>query len=409
MDDQRQTRQRASGKVIPKLLSLGGLALIAMLFLSACGPEGEKPYSTVSPGSTAADDIQGLYKLVFWLSLIVFVGVQFSIVYLSLRFRRKNNETKRPPQIHGNKQLELIWTIIPAIVLLVLLVPTLNILFAHDAETREGTLEVDVYGKQWWWEFHITEDVAQGGQDLEVITANEIVIPVNRNTVFNLYSNNVIHSFWVPKLHGKLDLMPGHKNTLSITPTEVGTYYGECAEYCGAQHAWMRFTIHVVPEDEFYGWVNNWRTSPAVSAKPQDGDTGVIQAPQAFSVCLTCHTFNGFDSNLALTGMEAPSTFGPDLTMLACRETFAAGMMKMTPENLKQWLLDPESIKPGNYMSTVVGPDGTAFEDAQAQEIVDFLFSMRPEGDCYQPDGWNSGGDTVPAATPENVEATPAA
>lgn len=411
MDDQRHKRQGARGNVIPKLLSMGVLALTAMLVLSACGPEGEKPYSTLTPGSESADDIHGLYKLVFWLSLIVFVGVQFALVYLSLRYKRKNSDTKRPPQVHGNKQLELIWTIIPAIVLLVLLVPTLNILYAHDADTREGTLEVDVYGKQWWWEFHVGEDANQGGQDLEVITANEIVIPVNRNTVFNLYSNNVIHSFWVPQLSGKLDLIPGHQNKLSITPTKTGTYYGECAEYCGAQHAWMRFTIHVVEEEEFYAYVNNWRTSPAASARQQEGEPSgdVVQAPQMFSVCLSCHTFNGFESNLALTGLDAPSTFGPDLTMLTCRETFGAGMMQMTPENLKQWLMDPDSIKPGNYMSTQIGPGGVEFTDEQAQEIVDFLYAMSPEGSCYEPDAWNGASDAsgTPVAVPEEQDATP--
>ena len=419
MDEQRQQRQVSSGEKrgIPKLLSLGSLSLLAVMILSACGPDGDKPYSTISPASDTADDIHSLYKLVFWLSLVVFVGVQFAVVYLSLRYRRKKSDTTRPPQVHGNKRLELIWTIIPAVVLLVLLVPTLNILFDHDAAADEGSLQVDVYGKQWWWEFHLGEDTVQNGQNLEVTTANEIVIPVNRNTVFNMRSNNVIHSFWVPQLSGKLDVIPGHVNRLSITPTETGTFYGECAEFCGAQHAWMRFTIHVVEEDEFYSWVNNWRTSPAVSAQPQDANSDVVQAPAKFSVCLSCHTYNGFDTNAALSGIDAPSTFGPDLTMLACRETFGAGMAEMTPENLKQWLLDPDSIKPGTYMATQVGP-GKAVDltEEEADEFVEFIFSMSPEGGCTAPEGWNTGdtlatpgAEATPAATPEDSAATPAA
>lgn len=410
MDEQRQNRSARRG-VVPKLVSLGVLAMTAMVLLSACGPEGDKPYSTTSPGSTTADDIHGLYKLVFWLSLVVFVGVQFAVVYLSLRYRRKKSDTTRPPQVHGNKRLELIWTIIPAVVLLVLLIPTLTVLFDHDAQAGEGDLQIDVYGKQWWWEFNYGEDQVQNGQDLEINTANEIVIPVGRNTVFNLYSNNVIHSFWVPQLTGKLDVIPGHVNSLSITPTEEGEFYGECAEFCGAQHAWMRFKITVVSEEEFYSWVNNWRTSPAVSAKEQAPDSGVIQAPQMFSVCLSCHSFNGFDTNNALTEINAPATFGPDLTMLVCRETFAAGMMETTPENLKKWLMDPGSIKPGNYMSTQIGP-GKPIEltGEQADEFVEFLYSMAPEGGCYSADGWE-GSDTggTPVATPEEFEATPAA
>ncbi len=410
MDEQRQNRSARRG-VIPKLVSLGVVALTALMVLSACGPDGEKPYSTTSPASTTADDIHSLYKLVFWLSLIVFVGVQFAVVYLSLRYRRKKSDTKRPPQVHGNKQLELIWTILPAVVLLVLLIPTLSILFDHDAQASEGQLQVDVYGKQWWWEFHLGEDQVQNGQNLEVTTANEIVIPVGRNTVFNMYSNNVIHSFWVPQLSGKLDVIPGHVNRLSITPTQTGEFYGECAEFCGAQHAWMRFKITVVEEDEFYAWVNNWRTSPAASTQEQAGDTGVVQAPAKFSVCLSCHSFNGFENSMALTGINAPSTFGPDLTMLVCRETIAAGMLETTPENLKQWLMDPGSVKPGNYMSTQIGP-GMPIEltEQEAEEFVDFLYSMAPEGGCTSAEGWG-GTDTMatPMATPEDIEATPAA
>ena len=416
MDEQRHNRQNGSARrgVIPKLVSLGMLAMTAMLVLSACGPDGEKPYSTVDPASSTADDIHGLYKLVFWLSLIVFVGVQFAVVYLSLRYRRRKSDTKRPPQVHGHKQLELVWTVIPAVVLLVLLIPTLNILFDHDAQAQEGSLQVDVYGKQWWWEFHLGEDEVQSGQSLDVVTANEIVIPKGRNTVFNLYSNNVIHSFWVPQLSGKLDVIPGHVNRISITPTETGEFYGECAEYCGAQHAWMRFKITVVEEDEFYNWVNNWRTSPLASTQPQEGDTGVVQAPAKFSVCLSCHTFNGFDGAPELqTGVLAPASFGPDLTMLVCRETFAAGMMETTPENVKRWLLDPGSVKPGNYMSTQIGP-GKAVEltEEEADEFVDFLFSMAPQGGCFAPDGWNTGEQPAasPEATPrEDQQATPAA
>lgn len=409
MDEQRQNGSARRG-VIPKLLSLGVVTLMAMVVLSACGPDGDKPYSHISPESTTADDIHSLYKLVFWLSLIVFVGVQFAVVYLSLRYRRKKSDARRPPQVHGNKRLELIWTILPAIVLLLLLIPTLNVLFDHDAQASEGQLQVDVYGKQWWWEFHLGEDQVQNGQDLDITTGNEIVIPVGRNTVFNMYSNNVIHSFWVPQLSGKLDLIPGHVNRLSITPTETGEYYGECAEFCGDQHAWMRFKITVVEEDEFYAWVNNWRTSPAVSAQPQEGNTGVVQAPAKFSVCLSCHSFNGFENSAALTGINAPATFGPDLTMLVCRETLAAGMLEMTPENLKQWLMDPGSVKPGNYMSTQIGP-GRPIEltEEEAQEFVDFLYSMAPEGGCTAPEGWNGNSSATPVATPAEAETTPAA
>src|SRR5690606_21964562 len=145
----------------------------------------------------------------------------------------------------------------------------------------------------------------------------------------------------------------------------------------------------------------------------QEGDTGIVQAPAKFSVCLSCHTFNGFENATTLTGIDAPATFGPDLTMLVCRETFAAGLMETTPENLKQWLLDPGAVKPENYMATQIGP-GKPIEltDEEAEEFVDFLYSMAPEGGCLAPDGWNAQADggAAPEATPaDDVEATPAA
>lgn len=405
-DRDEQARQKRRGGFVARLLTLGMLAISALLVLAACGPDVDKPYSTTTPASTTADDIHGLYKLVFWLSLIVFVGVQFAIVYVSMRYRRKKSDLRRPPQIHGNKRLEIIWTIIPAVVLLVLLVPTVTLIFDHDAQAQNGDIQIDAYGKQWWWEFHYNEDNAQGGDTLDVVTANEIVIPVGKNTVFNLQSNNVIHSFWVPQLAGKMDLIPGHVNRLSLTPTQTGEFYGECAEFCGAQHAWMRFKITVVSEDEFYAWVNNWRTAPAQSARADAGE-GVIQAPQIFSACLACHQVNGMQGNVALTGINAPQNMGPDLTMLACRESLAAGMLENTPENLAQWLRDPGAVKPGNYMATQIGP-GMAIElnDDQVNELVDYLFALQPEGGCTAPDGW-SGVDAeavtgaTPAATPE--------
>jgi cytochrome c oxidase subunit II len=405
-DRDEQVGQKRRGGFTARLLTLGMLAISALLVLAACGPDVDKPYSTTTPASTTADDIHGLYKLVFWLSLIVFVGVQFAIVYVSMRYRRKNSDTRRPPQIHGNKRLEIIWTIIPAVVLLVLLVPTVTLIFDHDAQAQNGELQIDAYGKQWWWEFHYNEDNAQGGDSLDVVTANEIVIPVGKNTVFNLQSNNVIHSFWVPQLAGKMDLIPGHVNRLSLTPTQTGEFYGECAEFCGAQHAWMRFKITVVTEDEFYAWVNNWRSAPAQSVRADAGE-GVIQAPQTFQVCLACHTVNGMEGSNALQGINAPQNMGPDLTMLACRESLAAGMLVNTPENLAQWIRDPGAVKPGNYMATQIGPGAVEFDDDQVNELVDYLFALQPEGGCTAPDGW-SGGDgepatgTDPAATPES-------
>ena len=371
--------------MLGRLLTLGTLSLMALLVLAGCGPDIDPPYSHISPESPSAESIQDLYKLVFWLSLVVFVGVQFAVVYIAMRYRRKASITKRPPQIHGSRRLEIAWTIIPAIVLLLLLIPTITLLYEGDAAAEEGDIVIDVYGKQWWWEFQYGEDVTQDGQSLEVVTGNEITVPVGRELQLNLQTNNVIHSFWIPRLSGKLDLIPGHVNTLSITPTEVGTYYGECAEFCGIQHAWMRFTINVVPEDEFYAWVNNWRTSPPTTVRGEATDQ-VVKAPDSFAVCLGCHRVNGVEGAVAPQGIEAPRSIGPNLTMLPCRETLAAGMLENTPENLALWLRDPGAVKPGNYMADAIKP-GTLSEE-QIAELVEYLYSLEPEGGCTSAEGW---------------------
>jgi cytochrome c oxidase subunit 2 len=366
-------------RILRRVLTLCGLAIVALTILAACGPEVAKPYTTTSPASPTADSIQSLYKLVFWLALVVFVGVQFAIVYTALRFRRTSIARRRPAQIHGNTRLEITWTVIPAVVLLIILIPTITTLYDFDASAQNGDIEVDVYGKQWWWEVNYGED--ERGDDLDVWTANEIVVPVGKNVVFNLQSNNVIHSFWVPRLSGKLDVMPGHVNRLSITADEPGEYYGECAEFCGAQHAWMRFKIVAVPEADFYTWINAMRAGNVGTTNPDaELPDGVTRAPEIFNVCLACHQVNGLESSAAIQGIEAPRVNGPDLTNLACRETIAAGMLINNPENMALWLHDPGAVKPGNYMATQIG-DGQLSEE-QIQELNDYLFSLQPEGGC---------------------------
>jgi len=382
------------------MLALGLLGLIAMLVLAACSPNATKPYTTVSPASDTADDVQSLYILVFWLALVVFVGVQFAIVYIALKYRRTTPARQRPPQVHGNKRLEIVWTVIPAVVLLVILIPTITTLYDHDAAAQNGDIVIDVYGKQWWWEVHYGADNGQGGEDLGIITANEIHIPAGKNVVFNLRTNNVIHSFWVPRLSGKMDLSPGQVNELSITAQEPGMYYGECAEFCGAQHAWMRFTVIVHPEAEFYSWVNAQRAgNPGTTDQEADLPDGVALAPQAFSLCLSCHTVNGV-TPYNVTGLDAPSSFGPDLTNIACRDTLAAGMLINNRENLETWIDDPESVKPGNYMADQIAPGliRDTYEEDGFNELIDYLMSLQPEGGCVGAEP--ADGQATPVASP---------
>jgi cytochrome c oxidase subunit 2 len=203
-----------------------------------------------------------------------------------------------------------------------------------------------------------------------------------------MQSNNVIHSFWVPQLSGKLDVMPGHDNVIQFTADRVGDYFGECAEYCGSAHAWMRFKVKVVPQENFDAWVAAWRTPP-VDGNPETAD--VVDVPAAFGACLACHRVNGTNAVIAGQGMPYVSGYrdpdtgeivpgpGPNLTMLACRDTIGAGILENTPENLEKWLKHTDEVKEGVYMPNYYKQGMT---DEQISEVVNWLSNLKPAGGC---------------------------
>jgi len=368
------------------------MAVVALVALAACTDD-YSPYSSLSPRSSAAEDIHGVYKLVFWMALVVFIGVQFAIAYVALRYRRRSEDETRPPQIHGNKTLEIVWTIIPAIVLLVIFIPTVSIMYEHADDAEEGAYVVEVYGKQWWWEVHYPYMGAPGedGVNTSLVTANEVVVPVGQDIQIKLYSNNVIHSFYVPQLIGKMDVVPGHENLLSFTVTEAGRYFGECAEFCGDSHAWMRFQVVALEQAAFDSWVAAQNAGPTTASTTYGtDDQGLVTFPEEFGICIACHRVNGTPAQFSPIGIdEEPGTLdepgsartsGPNLGLFACRSTIGAGILPNTVEDLKAWLRDPGSIKPGNYMATAIKP-GTLTEE-QIEVIANFLFSLEPEGGC---------------------------
>jgi cytochrome c oxidase subunit 2 len=388
---ERRTQGRRSFAF--RLVTLLGIAGVAIFTLAACGDD-SSPYTTISPRTDEADEIQFLYKVLFFMALVVFIGVQAAIVYTVLRFRRRSEEEERPEQIHGNKTLEIVWTIIPAVVLLVIFIPTVQVLYGQADDADEGgDITIEVYAKQWWWEIHYKDpdNVA------DVITANEVHVPAGKKVLIKLYSNNVIHSFWVPQLMGKMDVIPGHENKLTFTPNEPGVYFGECAEFCGDAHAWMRFQVIVEPEDQFNEWIAAWKAGPSQAAGNIAAGGDVTKVPPSFGICLACHRVNGTNANVAPVGldeeagtMEEPGPAkiaGPNLTLFGCRTTIGAGILPNTPEDLANWLRDPGAIKPGNYMATLIKP-GTLKENEIAQ-LVDYLESLTPEGGCAPYTGEN--------------------
>lgn len=402
MKRQGRSKRRTMAFRSITLLSLLAMAAAALLPIVA---NAENPYTTISPKSDVGGDIQFLYKVVFWMALVVFIGVQFGIAYTALRYRRRHDDEPRPEQIHGNKTLEIAWTIIPAVILIVIFIPTVRTMYDFDAAANNGEYQISVYGKQWWWEvqYNRPDSVAT------VITANEIYVPVGKKIQFDLYTNNVIHSFWVPQLSGKMDLIPGRVNRLGFTVEKPGVYYGECAEYCGDAHALMRFKIIAVDEAAFGQWAASMVAPPGSQAAAISGGD-VSKTPAQFGACISCHRVSGTNASVAPIGLNqeavtedgAPGsakTAGPNLTNFACRTTIGAGAMPNDPESLREWLNDPGEIKPGNYMATVIQegmldvPTREETDDparTNLDVLVEYLSLLYPEGGCPPLTGENA-------------------
>jgi cytochrome c oxidase subunit 2 len=257
------------------------------------------------------------------------------LAYAIVRFRaRPEDDAREPAQVYGSNPIEFAWTVVPILIVFVLILTTARTIYTIQAAPRPpNAINVRVIGHQWWWEVHYS--------DLGIVTANEIHVPVSDRenptpTFLDLESADVAHSFWVPRLAGKTDLIPNRKNTMWIAPHEPGTYLGQCAEFCGTEHALMLLRVYVQPRAEFDDWVASQRRQ--VTFEPS-----VAHGREVFesTACVNCHTVQGTVAN---------GRFGPDLTHLMSRETLAAGAAMNTPEYLKIWIKDPSVIKPGALM-----------------------------------------------------------
>jgi cytochrome c oxidase subunit II len=403
---QRAPIQKSTRNRLVVLLSMALMG--AMVLLPSVAAAADDVYSTISPESKDGRDIQFLYKLIFWLALFVFVGVQIAIVYSVMRYRRRAEDEPRPEQIHGNQKLEVIWTIIPAIVLVAIFIPTVRTMYRIDDRANEGTYTIEVYGKQWWWEVHYTQPDTVAG----VVTANEFYIPVNTRVRIELMSSNVIHSFYVPQLAGKMDVMPGHKNVMSVEADKPGMYYGECAEYCGESHAYMRFKIMAVPQDQFDLFISGWKQGASSQAASLAPDGNVDNVPTALGLCLGCHRIGGVPNNpsgqplpdppMGIAGGTQPNQImGPNLSMLACRTTLAAGIVPNDDQHLREWLHNPGGVKQGNFMASMIH-EGTLTND-QIDQIVAYLKTLHPEQGCPTITGINA--DKVHRLADENAPA----
>lgn len=227
------------------VLSLFSLAIV--LILLSCTPS--HPQSTFDAAGPIAKKQLELFWIVFAAAVVVFVVVEAVLLYALFRFRRRGINDPIPPQVHGNTRMEIAWTIAPAIILAAIAIPTVIYIF-DIAKTPDNALEINVIGHQWWWEFEYPE--------YDVVTANEFYVPVKRPIKLNLTSDDVIHSFWLPKLAGKVDVVPSNTNTLNFVADHIGTYIGQCAEFCGEAHAFMRVQVVVESEPGFERWISKY-------------------------------------------------------------------------------------------------------------------------------------------------------
>jgi cytochrome c oxidase subunit II len=296
------------------------------------------PVSTPSifaPASTPAFEIRDLSFLVLGISAVVFVVVAGMALYTILRFRnRPGDERREPPQVYGSTQIELAWTVVPFLIVVVLFLVTARYIYGIERRAMPaGAIEATIVGNQWWWEIRYPK--------LGIVTANELHVPVSdptkpTPTFITLQSADVIHSFWVPQLAGKMDVVPNKTNRVWIDPQTPGTYVGQCAEYCGTQHAWMLLEVVVHPREEFDRWV-----AAQQAAVPEDPAVRAGRDLFLSLSCINCHTVRGTPAN---------GLFGPDLTHLMSRRTLGAGVVRNTPQALQAWVDDPAAMKPGVLM-----------------------------------------------------------
>lgn len=337
-------------RALAVLVLLGG----AVVLLSSCGFTSGDPQDTLEPKGDYNQKILSVYTLVFWMAVAVFVIVEGVLVYSMIRYRRRPGD-KLPPQIHGNNRLEVAWTIVPALLLVIIAVPTLRTIRDTGRVPAAGpnVIEIQVTGRQWWWE------VQYPGQ--KVTTANEIHLPLGKTAVFKLTSGDVQHSFWIPKMAGKMDVLPTRTNYLSFTPQEVGVYQGQCVELCGTSHANMRLRLIVDTPADFDKWVRA-QQQPA----PASTDAAAKQGQAVFmrSACVACHT---------IAGTTAQGKVGPDLSHIGSRTTIAAGVLDNTPANMKRWIEDPAAVKPGIAPPLRPGYFMPAFKDTLKSEDLDAL------------------------------------
>src|SRR6266550_1987250 len=354
-----ETMQKA---VWPAIISrvVGVAVLVAGVLLAAglctAAPQDNSVPSIFDSHSTPADSIRHLSHFVLGITGLIFLVVFSLLSYVVVRFRRRVADAEREPaQVYGSTQIELAWTIIPILIVVVLFLATARVIHAvQDAPKPPGAVEVTAIGHQFWWEFRYP--------GLGIVTANELHIPVSdpahpTPTFLKLLSADTDHSFWIPQLAGKTDLIPNHPNSMWMDPHRTGIFLGQCAQYCGTQHAKMLLRVSVDTPEDFGAWVRA-QQSPAIQDEKVAAGRRVFET----TACINCH---------AVGGSAANGRFGPDLTHLMSRETIASGAAENTKENLRLWIQKPDAIKPGSLMPAM------QLNDEDLDALVNYLETLQ--------------------------------
>jgi cytochrome c oxidase subunit II len=307
------------------------------LALTGCEQSRNLPMTTLAPKSDMAQWIDHLYVEVTAWDALILVIVLVAFFLAVFVFSTRAGEAAPPSQAASDLKLEVAWTLGPALVLLMISIPTVRTIFrSQPSVPPEGSLVIRVVAHQWWWEFDYPDGVK---------TANELHIPTGQAIRLHLESADIIHSFWVPQLGGKRDVVPGQINELTFIATVPGMYPGQCAEFCGLSHANMRFRAFVETPTDFAMWEKAQLAGPV---QPPDNNQLASDGAKIFatSPCTTCHTVEGVSKGY----------LGPNLTHIGSRTTIAAGVLKNDPDSLKRWITDPQEVKPGANMPGLLLP-----------------------------------------------------
>jgi cytochrome c oxidase subunit 2 len=330
--------------------------LFGSCFVAICGAKAQQVHSIGNIFRPLGDSADSVYKVsVLTLSIcaVIFVVVGGLLAYAVVRFRSRGDEAMEPAQVYGSTQIEIAWTVIPILIVFVLTMSAARVISSiQDKREPADAVKATIVGHQWWWEIRYPE--------LGLVGANELHIPLNtktkpKYTFLTLESADVAHGFWVPQLSGKVDVIPNRSNKMWIDARELGVYLGNCSEYCGTQHANMLIRVVVDTPEDFDKWVAEQKMQ-AVSDQA-DGQRTFLSLN-----CVNCHT---------VQGTPAQGKFGPDLTHLMSRQTIASGMIPNTPQNVRNWVTDPQSIKPGNLM-----PD-MQLDEKQLDQVSAYLTSLK--------------------------------